>query len=73
MEELFLSKNSQNLTDDQLNSILLQMNISEERINDMLRSQKEFLVSQGGTSVDVETSNVKRYFQSSDGTKTLGD
>ncbi|MFD2411986.1 hypothetical protein [Paenibacillus rhizoplanae] len=64
-------ENSQNLTDDQLNSILLQMNISEERINDMLRSQKEFLVSQGGTSVDVETSNVKRYFQSSDGTKHL--
>ncbi|MGE7614756.1 hypothetical protein [Paenibacillus sp. NPDC101420] len=64
-------ENSKNLNDAQLDSILLQMNVKEERIKDMPQSQKEFLASQGGIAAEVETSNIKRYFNSSDGKQYL--
>ncbi|PAF33562.1 hypothetical protein [Paenibacillus sp. 7516] len=63
-------KNTEKLSVTQLESILREMKMSDEVIEKMPRSQKEYYASQGGISIPVET-KLKRYFRTSDGRRLL--
>lgn len=63
-------ENTDVLTDNQLDSILKEMNLSDEMIKKMPKSQKEYYASKGGVAVNVET-KLNRYFRTSDGQRLL--
>ncbi|MDU5949187.1 MAG: hypothetical protein E6Z15_19270, partial [Paenibacillus macerans] len=46
-------ENTDVLTDNQLDSILKEMNLSDEMIKKMPKSQKEYYASKGGVAVNV--------------------